>query len=235
MIRKDNLMYELFLKTLEDAGIVLPTWFFGIVLVIIVLGAFFFIIKKYIKPLILYIEDTNKKLEKTNEIDELRKQQIEEIKRSIEKDDELKKDIKNLSEAVSETQEHITTFADNRIKDRAQSFQIQKELIDAQKQISISLESVEKKLDQMKIDTDRRFMESEEKHDARIRAELKDKIGSLYRIYHNKNAISSMEFEALEDLIRAYENSNGNNSFIHSIVEKEMYTWRITDEEINKI
>ena len=58
-------MYELFLKTLEDAGIVLPTWFFGIVLVIIVLGAFFFIIKKYIKPLILYIEDTNKKLEKT--------------------------------------------------------------------------------------------------------------------------------------------------------------------------
>ena len=228
-------MYELFLKTLEDAGIVLPTWFFGIVLVIIVLGAFLFIIKKYIKPLILYIEDTNKKLEKTNEIDELRKQQIEEIKRSIEKDDELKKDIKNLSEAVSETQEHITTFADNRIKDRAQSFQIQKELIDAQKQISASLESVEKKLDQMKIDTDRRFMESEEKHDARIRAELKDKIGSLYRIYHNKNAISSMEFEALEDLIRAYENSNGNNSFIHSIVEKEMYTWRITDEEINKI
>ena len=228
-------MYELFLKTLEDAGIVLPTWFFGIVLVIIVLGAFLFIIKKYIKPLILYIEDTNKKLEKTNEIDELRKQQNKKIKRSIEKDDELKKDIKNLSEAVSETQEHITTFADNRIKDRAQSFQIQKELIDAQKQISASLESVEKKLDQMKIDTDRRFMESEEKHDARIRAELKDKIGSLYRIYHNKNAISSMEFEALEDLIRAYENSNGNNSFIHSIVEKEMYTWRITDEEINKI
>lgn len=228
-------MYELFLKTLEDAGIVLPTWFFGIVLVIIVLGAFFFIIKKYIKPLILYIEDTNKKLEKTNEIDELRKQQIEEIKRSIEKDDELKKDIKNLSEAVSETQEHITTFADNRIKDRAQSFQIQKELIDAQKQISTSLESVEKKLDQMKIDTDRRFKESEEKHDARIRAELKDKIGSLYRCYHAKNRISAMEFEALEDLIKAYENAHGTNSFVHSVVEKEMYTWQITDEEISNI
>ena len=222
-------MYELFLKTLEDAGIVLPTWFFGIVLVIIVLGAFLFIIKKYIKPLILYIEDTNKKLEKTNEIDELRKQQIEEIKRSIEKDDELKKDIKNLSEAVSETQEHITTFADNRIKDRAQSFQIQKELIDAQKQISASLESVEKKLDQMKIDTDRRFMESEEKHDARIRAELKDKIGSLYRTYHAKNRITPMEFEALEDLIRAYEGAKGDNSFVHSIVEKEMYLWEIVD------
>lgn len=225
-------MYELFLKTLEDAGIVLPTWFFGIVLVIIVLGAFLFIIKKYIKPLILYIEDTNKKLEKTNEIDELRKQQIEEIKRSIEKDDELKKDIKNLSEAVSETQEHITTFADNRIKDRAQSFQIQKELIDAQKQISASLESVEKKLDQMKIDTDRRFKESEEKHDARIRAELKDKIGSLYRIYHARGKITTMEFEALEELIRAYENSNGHNSFIHSIVEKEMYTWEIMENDV---
>ena len=232
MIRKDNLMYELFLKTLEDAGIVLPTWFFGIVLVIIVLGAFFFIIKKYIKPLILYIEDTNKKLEKTNEIDELRKQQIEEIKRSIEKDDELKKDIKNLSEAVSETQEHITTFADNRIKDRAQSFQIQKELIDAQKQISASLESVEKKLDQMKIDTDRRFKESEEKHDARIRAELKDKIGSLYRIYHNRGKITRIEFEALEELINAYY-ASGGNSFIKRCVEPEMYTWQIVEDDVN--
>ena len=225
-------MYELFLKTLEDAGIVLPTWFFGIVLVIIVLGGFLFIIKKYIKPLILYIEDTNKKLEKTNEIDELRKQQIEEIKRSIEKDDELKKDIKNLSEAVSETQEHITTFADNRIKDRAQSFQIQKELIDAQKQISASLESVEKKLDQMKIDTDRRFKESEEKQDSRVRAELKDKIGSLYRVYHAKNRITPMEFEALEDLIRAYESAHGTNSFVHTIVEKEMYTWEIVENDV---
>ena len=224
-------MYELFLKTLEDAGIVLPTWFFGIVLVIIVLGAFFFIIKKYIKPLILYIEDTNKKLEKTNEIDELRKQQIEEIKRSIEKDDELKKDIKNLSEAVSETQEHITTFADNRIKDRAQSFQIQKELIDAQKQISASLESVEKKLDQMKIDTDRRFMESEEKHDARIRAELKDKIGSLYRIYHNKGEINRIEFETLEDLIREYYKVKGNG-FVAKTVEPEMYTWKIVEDDV---
>ena len=224
-------MYELFLKTLEDAGIVLPTWFFGIVLVIIVLGTFLFIIKKYIKPLILYIEDTNKKLEKTNEIDELRKQQIEEIKRSIEKDDELKKDIKNLSEAVSETQEHITTFADNRIKDRAQSFQIQKELIDAQKQISASLESVEKKLDQMKIDTDRRFKESEEKQDSRVRAELKDKIGNLYRYYHSKGEISMMEFEALEDLIKEYYKIKGNG-FVHSTVEPEMYTWKIVENDV---
>ena len=224
-------MYELFLKTLEDAGIVLPTWFFGIVLVIIVLGAFLFIIKKYIKPLILYIDDTNKKLEKTNEIDELRKQQIEEIKRSIEKDDELKKDIKNLSEAVSETQEHITTFADNRIKDRAQSFQIQKELIDAQKQISASLESVEKKLDQMKIDTDRRFKESEEKQDSRVRAELKDKIGNLYRYYHSKGEISMMEFEALEDLIKEYYKIKGNG-FVHSTVEPEMYTWKIVENDV---
>ena len=224
-------MYELFLKTLEDAGIVLPTWFFGIVLVIIVLGAFLFIIKKYIKPLILYIEDTNKKLEKTNEIDELRKQQIEEIKRSIEKDDELKKDIKNLSEAVSETQEHITTFADNRIKDRAQSFQIQKELIDAQKQISASLESVEKKLDQMKIDTDERFKRSEEKQNDRIKAELKDKIGNYYRYYHSKQKISHMELEALEDLIKAYY-SAGGNGFVKNLVEPELYCWEITDDDL---
>lgn len=224
-------MYDTFVKTLREMGIVLPTWFFVIVLIFIVLIVIGRMFKKYIKPMILYMEDMNDKLEKTNDIDVLRKQQEEEIKRSIDKDEELRKEIKKLSSVVAETQTNIATFADNRVKDRAQSFQIQKELVDAQKQISDSVSSIEKKIDRMKVDTDERFKASEEKHDARVRAELKDKIGNLYRIYHNRGQITQMEFEALEDLIKAYEDANGRNSFVHSIVEPELYCWKIIDDK----
>ena len=223
-------MYELFLDTLEDAGIVLPTWFFVIVLVIIAIYVICIMLKKYIKPMILYIEDINKKLGKTDEIDQLRTGQESEIKRSTEKDDELKQEIKTLSDVVYETQKKIDVFAENRVKDRAQSFQIQKELIDAQTRISDSVNDIAKKIDQMKIDTDERFKKSQEKQDARVRAELKDKIGNLYRVYHNRGKITQMEFEALEDLIRAYEAAHGENSFVHSIVEPELYCWTLVDD-----
>ena len=225
-------MYDLFIETLEKAGIVLPTWFFVIVLVIIALIVIYKMIKKYIRPLVLHMENINEKLEKTNEIDILKEEQINEIKRSIEQDEALKKEIKSLSDIVLENTQKMDVFAENRVKDRAQSFQIQKELIDAQKQISSSVESIEKKIDEMKSETDERFRKSEEKQDARVRAELKDKIGNLYRYYHSKGEISSMECEALEDLIKAYYKVGGN-SFVKHIVEPELDRWKIVDSNDN--
>ena len=187
-------MYDLFIETLGKAGIELPTWFFVIVLVAIALIVIIKMIKKYVKPLILHMEDINEKLEKTNEIDALKESQIEEIKRSIEQDEMLKKEIKALSDIIVENTKKIDTFADNRVKDRAQSFQIQKELVDTQTKISSSVEIIEKKIDQMKAETDERFKKSEAKQDERVRAELKDKIGKLDRYYHSKGEITSMEF-----------------------------------------
>ena len=223
-------MYDLFIETLEKAGIVLPTWFFVIVLVVIALIVIYKMIKKYIRPLVLHMEDINEKLEKTNEIDSLREGQINEIKRSIEQDEELKKEIKTLSEIVLENTKKMDIYADNRVKDRAQSFQIQKELIDAQTKISSSVEVIEKKIDQMKAETDERFKKSEAKQDERVRAELKDKIGNLYRYYHSKGEITSMEFEALEDLIKAYYKVNGNG-FVKNTVEPELYKWKLVDNQ----
>ena len=223
-------MYDLFIETLEKAGIVLPTWFFVIVLVIIALIVIYKMIKKYIRPLVLHMENINEKLEKTNEIDILKEGQINEIERSIEQDEALKKEIKTLSDIVLENTQKMDVFAENRVKDRAQSFQIQKELIDAQKQISASIESIEKKIDEMKSKTDERFKKSEEKQDARVRAELKDKIGNLYRYYHSKGEITSMEFEALEDLIKAYYKVNGNG-FVKNTVEPELYKWKLVDNQ----
>ena len=106
-------MYDLFIETLGKAGIELPTWFFVIVLVAIALIVIIKMIKKYIRPLVLHIEDMNEKLEKTNEIDALKESQIEEIRRSIEQDEMLKKEIKALSDIIVENTKKIDTFADN--------------------------------------------------------------------------------------------------------------------------
>ena len=98
-------------------------------------------------------------------------------------------------------------------------------LIDAQKDLSISISALALKIDEMQRNTDARFKESEQKNNKRIRAELKDKISRSYRYYHSIGKINDMELEALEDLIDEYESAEGSNSFVHTIVQKEMYTW----------
>lgn len=60
-------------------------------------------------------------------------------------------------------------------------------------------------------------------------ATLKDRIRQSYSYYNQKKEWSSMEKESLEGLIKSYENCGGENSFVHSIVEKEMYNWKVID------
>lgn len=136
-----------------------------------------------------------------------------------------KKNKEELLQTIKDNQSNIKTIMENRIHDREQSFVIQKELTDAQNKLSESLSDISRKIDNMKHDTDERFMESERKNNKRIRAELKDKISQSYRYYHSLGKINDMELEALEDLIEEYESAEGKNSFVHSVVQKEMYTW----------
>ena len=81
------------------------------------------------------------------------------------------------------------------------------------------------KIDALKQNTDSRFDANEEKQNKRVQAEIKDKIAQSYRRYHRTNKISHMELEALKDLIQTYEDHGGINSFVHSTVQQEMYTW----------
>lgn len=68
-------------------------------------------------------------------------------------------------------------------------------------------------------------------------AEYKDKIGQSYRCYKERKYSEEepipywnhMEKEALEGLIKQYESHGGKNSFVHSIVEVEMQTWKVID------
>lgn len=99
------------------------------------------------------------------------------------------------------------------------------------KHIRLKLNDTVDKLDEMQEKTDKRFEENEKNTNRRIRAELKDKIGQSYRYYHKIGKINDMELEALEDLIKEYESVKGENSFVHSVVQKEMYTW----EQVERI
>ena len=69
----------------------------------------------------------------------------------------------------------------------------------------------------------------QQKSDMNEAARLKDRIGQSYRFHHATMSINSMEKETLKDLIDAYSQFS-DNSFVHSIVEKEMETWEITDD-----
>ncbi len=136
-----------------------------------------------------------------------------------------KKNKEELLQTIKDNQSDIKVIMENRIHDREQSLSIQKELTDAQNKLSESLSNISKKIDDMQHNTNERFKESERKNNKRIRAELKDKISQSYRYYHSLGKINDMELEALEDLIEEYESAEGKNSFVHSVVQKEMYTW----------
>jgi len=68
-------------------------------------------------------------------------------------------------------------------------------------------------------------------------AEYKDKIGDSYRYYNERKYSDEtpvpywnhMEKESLEGLISQYEAHGGKNSFVHSVVEPEMQTWKVID------
>lgn len=136
--------------------------------------------------------------------------------------DELKK----LSE---KHEKDINSFLDSRVHDREQSLSIQKELTVSQERISKSINSLSDKLAEMQENTNKRFKENDEKQNKRVQAELKDKIGQSYRYYHDLKKINDIELETLEGLIQTYEDYGGTNSFVHSLVQKEMYTWEHVD------
>lgn len=61
------------------------------------------------------------------------------------------------------------------------------------------------------------------------RNQLKDRIRQNYGYYHNNGYITRMELESLQGLIESYEKCGGKNSFVHSIIEPEMYTWEVRE------
>lgn len=126
--------------------------------------------------------------------------------------------------------ERMGAYEENRLHDRAQSFEIQKQLVDAQSKLAEQISEISNKIDENQKKTDQRFEQSEERNNKRVRAELKNEISEIYRKCHHTGKISSMRLEVLENLIEEYEDAKGVNSFVHSIVQPEMYSWEQEDE-----
>ena len=150
-------------------------------------------------------------------------------KKHTEDEEEFRKNLNNYIEENRKDRkalhDEMTTYSTNRINDRKQSLEIQKELKDSQGELADKVNDIFKKLDDVIRNTNDRFSESEKKENKRVQSEIKERIAQSYREYNKTKQISSMEREALEDLIETYESHGGENSFVHSVVQKEMYTW----------
>ena len=69
----------------------------------------------------------------------------------------------------------------------------------------------------------------QEKNDMNEAAQLKDRIAECYRLWHERGEWTSRDKESMEDMIKAYSQYS-ENSFVHTVVEKEMPQWQIIDD-----
>lgn len=70
----------------------------------------------------------------------------------------------------------------------------------------------------------------QEKNSETKRAEIKEKIERIYRECTHEQVCTEMQFESLKDLIEQYEKHGGDNSFVHTTVQPEMYKWKVVKE-----
>ena len=129
------------------------------------------------------------------------------------------------NELLRQTADSLISLQNQQTADRKLSMQHDKWIKEDLSKLSNTVDDIALRLDNMKKETEERLRASENKENKRVQAEIKHKIAHSYRRYHTSQKITKMEFETLEDLIETYENYGGKNSFVHSVVQKEMYKW----------
>ena len=129
-------------------------------------------------------------------------------------EDTIIESIKGLEESDRRLQENIDKVWNTMEMARGTSKEIRSEMYSDIKGISNNLKDVNEKLDIM-----------ERKNNLSKQADLKEKIEKLYRECHAHMVCTDTALETLKDLIADYERHGGKNSFVHSLVQPEMYTW----------
>lgn len=142
---------------------------------------------------------------------------------------QIRKRKDELLNMILEDHKRLEQFEENRINDRQQSFEIQRQLIDANAKLTNKIESLTLMVQENQKRSEERFALNEEKAMKRNRADLKDKIARSYRLHHKTQSITAIELEVLEGLIEEYYAVNGNG-FVEHNVQPEMYTWTVVDE-----
>ncbi len=134
-------------------------------------------------------------------LEALQKKHLEDVESTEKREETLRNDltklVNDIKTANAETQKNINQFADNRIHDRQQSF-------DIQKQLTNSIDSIRK---------------SDEERDVKMEAIivaqkelLADRINQKYKVYLNMRGIPEDEYEEFIALHAAYKGVGGNHN-----------------------
>ena len=131
-------------------------------------------------------------------------------------EDDFTKLVYSLKDSIEGLKKQMDQYQVNRENDREVSKSIQKDIYKA----------IDKQSDDIKSLTTI-IVKMQEKNSKTKRAEIKEKIERIYRECHPTKTCTDMQFETLKELIEEYEEHGGDNSFVHSVVEKEMYDWEV--------
>lgn len=139
----------------------------------------------------------------------------------------VKNEEDEFKELVFHLRDMVEELTQNRLDDREDSRKIRKEMYgDLNTQTKKLEESIQNQ--SKSIDTLMRFMQEEKEMRAETKkAEIKASIERLWWECHPAKKCTQTQFEVLKDLIKEYEKYGGDNSFVHSTVEPEMYEWQV--------
>lgn len=133
---------------------------------------------------------------------------------------ELKNSIEKLSKEVKENQENrdkeLLHYRDDSRKIRDEMYKVMNNQSDSIRELKETV------------------LQIQEKNSETKRAEIKEKIERIYRECTHEQVCTEMQFESLKDLIEQYEKHDGDNSFVHTTVQPEMYKWQVV-KEVRKV
>lgn len=131
----------------------------------------------------------------------LQEKHAEDVKQSIIHDNRIKEELTifmgDMKHSITETQKEIKLFSKNRINDRKQSLQIQKELTESIKSIVVRNSEKDLQIDNLMVAQ---------------REVLADKINEKYKYYISINGIPEDEVDEFTNLHSAYKGVGGNHS-----------------------
>lgn len=132
----------------------------------------------------------------------------------------------SMIELGKKIEENRTERENERTHDREDSRKIREEMYKVMNRQSEQIEKQSEQIEELKNIT----LGIQKKNSETKRAEIKEKIERIYRECHPAMTCTDMQLETLKELINQYEKHGGDNSFVHSTVQKEMYSWHVINE-----
>lgn len=131
-------------------------------------------------------------------------------------EEDFEKLVYDLKDSVIQLKSTMRQYQENREHDREDSRRIRSEMYEVMDRQSEGIRNL----------TDI-VVDMQKKNSKTKRAEIKRSIEGIYKECHPSMICTDMALETLKELIEEYEAHGGDNSFVHSTVEPEMYEWKV--------